>query len=56
MCNPFEKTLIIIFLRRAAQLYVSVPASSAAVERVFSEAGIILTKQRDVWMQGNLRL
>ena len=35
-------------------MFLNVPASSAAVERVFSEAGIILTKQRKHLAAGKL--
>ena len=35
-----------VFLRRVASIILSVPASSATIERLFSEAGIVLTKLR----------
>ena len=44
--QSFWKGADFILLRRAAIILLSVPASSAAIERIFSEAGLILTKLR----------
>ena len=44
-----------LLLRRAAIILLSVPASSAAVERLFSEAGLILTKLRRRLDSGKLK-
>ena len=44
--QSYWKNSDFFLLRRAAQIFLSVPASSAAIERIFSEAGIILTKLR----------
>ena len=44
--QSYWKNADFLLLRRAAQIFLSVPASSAAIERMFSEAGIILTKLR----------
>ena len=44
--KSFWKGAEFLLLRRAAIILLSVPASSVAVERLFSEAGLILTKLR----------
>ena len=44
--KTFWKTADFVILRRVAKIILSVPASSATIERLFSEAGIVLTKLR----------